>query len=153
MLPTNPAAIECIEWIDPVFAMANWSPELVELARGEMRLGRPGVHSAATPWKRIVEADPEFLLVAPCGFGIPRTRCEISTLTAQPVWNDLRAVRSNRVFLADGNRYFNRSGPSIVETAEILAEILHPHRFPPNYEGAAWVKLSGQTSVSALLLP
>jgi iron complex transport system substrate-binding protein len=132
--------IECIEWIDPVFPMANWSPELVELAGGDTRLGRPGIHSAATPWERILEADPEVLLIAPCGFGIPRTRSEMPTLTAKPGWNDLRAVRTGRVFLADGNRYFNRSGPSIVETAEILAEILHPHRFPSRHEGSAWVR-------------
>lgn len=133
--------IECIEWIDPVFPMANWSPQLVELAGGITRLGRPGVHSAATPWERVLQSDPEFLLIAPCGFGIPRTRSELPTLAANPGWNDLRAVRTGRVFLADGNRYFNRSGPSVIETTEILAEILNPHRSPPRHEGSAWERL------------
>ena len=132
--------IECIEWIDPVFPMANWSPQLVEIAGGDTRLGRPGVHSAATPWERILEADPEYLIVAPCGFDLARTRSEMSTLIAKPGWNDLRAVRAGRVFLADGNRYFNRSGPSIVDTAEILTQILHLHRFQPKHEGYGWIR-------------
>jgi iron complex transport system substrate-binding protein len=133
-------AVECIEWLDPVFPMANWSPQLIEIAGGETRLGRSGVHSAATPWERIVEADPDYLIIAPCGFGLARTRNEMPSLTARPGWNDLRAVRAGRVFLADGNRYFNRSGPSVVETAEILAEILHPQRLLPKHEGSGWMR-------------
>lgn len=131
--------IECIEWLDPVFPMANWTPELIRIAGGETRLGRMGVHSAAAPWDRIREADPDCLVIAPCGFGVGRTQSELSVLTNRPGWEDLRAVRAGRVYLADGNRYFNRSGPSVVETAEILAQILHPRLFPPSHEGSAWV--------------
>lgn len=130
--------VECLEWIDPIFPMGNWSPELVELAGGDTRLGRPGAHSAATNWDRVRQADPEVLIVAPCGFDLSRTESEMPALVGRPGWNALRAVTEGKVFLADGNRYFNRSGPSIVETAEILAEILHPDRFAPRHEGHGW---------------
>lgn len=125
-----------LEWIDPVFNMGNWGPELVSLAGGTSLLGTAGEFSTAIEWRRVVEADPDMLLVAPCGFGIERTLREMPLLEAQPGWRDLRAVRSGRVFVADGNRYFNRSGPSVVDSIEILAEILHPGDFPPRHRGA-----------------
>lgn len=133
-----PVSIVCLEWIEPVFNMGNWGPELVARAGGQSLLGTTGEHSSATPWERVVEADPEVLLVAPCGFDIERTLGEMHLLAAQPGWRDLRAVRSGRVVVADGNRYFNRSGPSVVESVEILAEILHPQEFPPLKQGPCW---------------
>jgi iron complex transport system substrate-binding protein len=78
--------------------------------------------------------------VAPCGFDIPRTQAEMHWLTNRPGWRSLRAVRGARVYLADGNQYFNRPGPRLVETLEILAEILHPRLFSPALEGAGWTR-------------
>ncbi len=134
----DPVTIACLEWIDPVFNMGNWGPELVARAGGQNLLGTPGEHSSATPWERVIEADPEVLLVAPCGFGIERTLREMNLLAEQPGWRNLKAVRTGRVAVADGNRYFNRSGPSVVESIEILAEILHPEEFPPLKQGTRW---------------
>jgi iron complex transport system substrate-binding protein len=134
----DPVTIACLEWIDPVFNMGNWGPELVARAGGRNLLGRTGEHSSATPWERVIEADPEVLLVAPCGFGMERTLREMNLLVEQPGWRNLKAVRSGRVAIADGNRYFNRSGPSVVESIEILAEILHPRQFPPLKRGTCW---------------
>jgi iron complex transport system substrate-binding protein len=131
-------SVECLEWIDPVFPMGNWSPELVAIAGGMTHLGAPGKHSAATEWERVREVDPEFLIIAPCGFDLARTRLEMPTMQRRPGWRQLRAVRTGQVFLADGNRYFNRSGPSVVETAEIIAQILHPTVFPPAHRDRAW---------------
>lgn len=131
-------SVVCLEWIDPVFAMGNWGPEIVDLAGGTSLLGSPNQHSTSLPWDAVRAADPEVLVVAPCGFGLPRTLGEVHVLTERPGWRDLRAVKSDRVYVADGNLYFNRSGPSVFETPWILAEILHPRHFPPRHEGTAW---------------
>jgi len=132
----------CLEWIEPVFAMGNWGPELVELAGGINTLGVTGAHSTTTPWAAVCEADPEVLVIAPCGFGLERTLREIHLLTAAPGWSELRAVRSGRVFAADGNLYFNRSSPSVFETPWLLAEMIHPQAFAPTHEGNVWQRLS-----------
>lgn len=130
--------VVCLEWIEPAFAMGNWGPELVELAGGTNLLGTPGAHSTTTPWSAVQAADPDILVVAPCGFGLERALQEMHLLAEQPGWRELRAVRSNRVFVADGNRYFNRSGPCMFDTPEILAEIMHPQAFAPNRRGDIW---------------
>ncbi len=125
-----------LEWTEPVFVMGNWGPELVDAAGGQLLLGERGVHSSAIDWQRVRDADPDWLIVAPCGFGLARTRREVATLEALPGWAELRAVREGQVVLADGNRYFNRSGTTIVETVEILAEVLHG--YPAGHRGTAW---------------
>ena len=94
----------------------------------------------AIDWQRVVDADPDWLIIAPCGFDLERTLQEVPTLEALPGWFDLRAVRQRQVAIADGNRYFNRSGTTIVETVEILAEILHG--YPAGQCGKAWVRYS-----------
>lgn len=132
----RPPSVVMLEWTDPVFAMGNWGPELVEAAGGHLQLGEPGMHSSAIDWQRVRDADPEWLIIAPCGFDLARTRREVATLEALPGWTELRAVRQGKVVLADGNRYFNRSGTTIVETVEILAEILHG--YPAGHRGKAW---------------
>jgi len=133
-------SVVCLEWIEPPFAMSNWGPELVDLAGGESLLAQPGAHSSTLPWDELVRADPDVLVVAPCGFGLERTLREMPGLAGHPAWSQLGAVRSRRVFVADGNLYFNRSGPSVFETPDILAEILHPDLFSPEHEGSAWRK-------------
>jgi len=132
------SSLVILEWTDPVFPASNWAPELVEAANGKLLLGRRGEHSAAIPWETVREADPDFLIVAPCGFNLERTLREIPVLEALPDWFELRAVKSGRVFFADGNKFFNRSGTTIVETAEIIAEILYGFRLGETWEGRAW---------------
>jgi iron complex transport system substrate-binding protein len=85
-----------------------------------------------------VAANPDVILVSPCGFGIDRSLQELATLIRNPEWPKLSAVRSGRVFVADGNHYFNRPGPRLVESLEILAEIVHPKLFSFGHEGAGW---------------
>jgi iron complex transport system substrate-binding protein len=114
-----------LEWMDPLFTMGNWGPELVETAGGELLLGNRGQHSAAIPTDLLREADPEFLIVAPCGFSLDRALAERAALETLPWWSELRAVRAGAVAFADGNLFFNRSGMTISQTAEIIAEILH----------------------------
>ena len=129
-----------VEWTDPLFAMGNWGPELVTLAGGADMLGTVGQHSTTTPWEAVRAADPDVLVVAPCGFDLSRAAREMPLFAARPGWADLRAVRAGRVFVADGNLYFNRSGPTLFETPEILAELLHPAMFPARHEGSAWAR-------------
>jgi len=132
--------VACLEWIEPIFHMGNWGPELVALAGGQSVLGTPGEHSAAIDFARVREADPDVLVIAPCGFDLARTLRELPRLAALPGFGELRCVREGRVFAADGNLYFNRSSPSVFASVEVLAEMLHPERVAPVH-AAAWQRL------------
>ncbi len=136
----RPVTVVALEWTDPMFAMGNWGPELVEAANGRPLLGENGEHSRAIDWQQVHDADPEWLIIAPCGFDLERATREAPMLEGLPGWFDMRAVRQGQVALADGNTYFNRSGTTIVETVEIVAEILHG--YPAGREGKAWVRHS-----------
>ena len=131
----------CIEWYDPLMAAGNWVPELVGIAGGEDVLGVAGEHSAWLEWAALEEADPEAVVLMPCGFDIARSRRELAALTGRPEWTRLEAVQRGAVFVTDGNQFFNRPGPRLVESAEILAEILHPDAFSFGHEGAGWERL------------
>jgi len=130
--------VGCIEWLEPLMAAGNWMPELVELAGGVNLFGSPGRHSPWLTWEHLCRQDPDVLLLLPCGFDIARCRQDLPVLTARAEWPWLRAVRQGRVFLLDGNQYFNRPGPRLVESLEILAELLHPEAFRFGHEGAGW---------------
>ncbi len=133
--------VACIEWLDPVMGAGHWVPELVRLAGGTPLFGESGQASPTLDWEAIVAADPDVIVVAPCGFDIARTRGEESTLTGRPGFAELSAVRNGRVAIVDGNAYFNRPGPRLVETLEILAEIVHPERFDFGRAGDGWQAL------------
>jgi iron complex transport system substrate-binding protein len=127
-----------LEWTEPVFAMGNWGPELVEIANGELLIGKKGEYSAAIPAVQLRNADPEYLIVAPCGFNLERSLRERSVLEKYPWWRELKAVRKGNVAFADGNLFFNRSGMTVSETAKIIAEILHGAPFGGGSEGESW---------------
>ena len=133
-----------LEWTDPLFTSGNWGPELVDAAGGETLLAEAGHHSVPVTWEQIVDADPDHLIVAPCGFNLDRALQDIDVLEQMPGWFELRAVRNGGVAFADGNKYFNRSGTTVVETTEILAEILHGGDGPAAWRGDAWVGLRQQ---------
>ncbi|HZO80745.1 MAG TPA: cobalamin-binding protein [Candidatus Binataceae bacterium] len=130
--------VACIEWLDPLMAAGNWMPELVEMAGGENLFGAPGEHSGGLDYDALVASDPDLIVAAPCGFTMRRTLEELPALAARPGWAAMRAVREGRVFAAEGSQYFNRPGPRIAESLEILAEIIHPGLFRFGYEGRAW---------------
>ncbi len=134
--------VACVEWIDPLMAAGNWMPELVETAGGVNLFGEAGKHSPWMTWEEFVASDPDVIFISPCGFDIARTLQETHLLTGKAEWNDLKAVRSNRVFVADGNQYFNRPGPRLVESLEILAELLHPELFHFGHESEGWIRLA-----------
>jgi iron complex transport system substrate-binding protein len=129
--------VACIEWVEPLMAAGNWIPELVALAGGENLFGEAGRHSPWMTWEQLRDADPDVIVLMPCGYDLARTAAEMPLLQALPGWTDLRAVRARRVYLTDGNQYFNRPGPRLVESLEILAELLHPEG-APRHAGTGW---------------
>jgi iron complex transport system substrate-binding protein len=133
-----------LEWTDPLFALGNWGPELVEIANGNLLLGKKGEYSSAVPAEQLRDADPEYLIVAPCGFNLKRSLQEQTVLERYPWWQQLQAVRKGNVAFADGNLFFNRSGMTISHTAEIIAEILHGRLFGEKAEGTHWRRIASR---------
>jgi iron complex transport system substrate-binding protein len=133
-----------IEWVDPLMAGGNWMPELVQMAGGENLFGAVGQPSPWLDWDQVVAADPDVVVVHPCGFDMARTLEEMPLLERRPGWRELKAVQRDRIFVTDGSQYFNRPGPRIVESLEILAEILHPELLPSRYEGKGWMHYAAE---------
>ena len=135
--PVKPT-VACLEWLDPLMAAGNWVPELVGLAGGRNLVGTPGQHS---PWLSMNELQtlyPDVIIALPCGFDLNRTRQDMAPLFRNADFCGLRAVREGRVYVTDGNQFFNRPGPRLVESLEILAEIIHPGVFTFNHQGSGW---------------
>ncbi len=139
-VPVKPTVV-CIEWIEPLMTAGNWMPELIKLAGGVNLFGITGQHSPWLHWEQLIEQDPDAICVMPCGYEIDRTRKEVDVLTDRPEWKRLKAVRDRRVYLADGNAYFNRPGPRLVESVELLAEMFHPTVFRFGHAGSGWERL------------
>jgi iron complex transport system substrate-binding protein len=148
---TTAPTVACIEWIDPLMAAGNWTPELIRLAGGTNLFGMAGAHSPWLSWEELVEADPDVIVIAPCGFDLARTVQEMHWLTERPAWRRLRAVRENRVVLGDGNQYFNRPGPRVVETLAILTEMLFGRTH--HFEGRGWMHWSPESAAIPATVP
>jgi iron complex transport system substrate-binding protein len=118
-----------LEWIDPLFGAGHWTPELIELAGGVCVVGTTGVPSVTLDWSTAAESKPDVVVVACCGYDIQRIQEDIPILTNLPGWNELPAVRTGEVYLIDGSQFFNRSGPRLVDSLEMLAATLHPECF------------------------
>lgn len=127
--------VACIEWIEPLMAAGNWTPELIALAGGVDVFGKPGVHSPWIRWEDLVEQNPDVIIIAPCGFDIGRTRAELHWLTDRGDFARL----TGRKYVADGNQFFNRPGPRVVETTQIIAEMLHGET--AEFRGLGWEEL------------
>ncbi|CAN5319414.1 cobalamin-binding protein [soil metagenome] len=134
--------VACIEWLEPMMLSGNWIPGLVDIAGGASILTEAGKHSPCVHWGDIRAQDPDIIIVMPCGFSIERTLKEMDILLQLPGFNELKAVKNNRLYIADGNQYFNRPGPRIVDSIEILAEIINPKQFIFGYEGEGWIKFA-----------
>jgi iron complex transport system substrate-binding protein len=132
--------VAAIEWLDPLMVAGNWVPELVEAAGGTNLLATPGQHSPWLEWEQLIAADPDVIVLMPCGFRIVQTLAELPALAADPRWQGLRAVRDGQVYATDGQYFFNRPGPRLVESAEILAEIFHPG-IDFGREGEGWSRV------------
>jgi iron complex transport system substrate-binding protein len=133
-LPT----VACIEWTDPLMTAANWIPELVNLAGGQSQFSVIGQPSTTVPWETLLKSNPDIIIFMPCGFDLNRTRQEAKLFIQRPDWQKLHASKSGRVYITDGNAFFNRPWPRLADSLEILAEILHPEIFDYGYKGTAW---------------
>ena len=130
--------VTLLEWIDPLMAAGNWTPELIAYAGGESVFGEIGQHSPWLTWEELQAADPDVLVLSPCGFTLERTLQELPLLQQHPSWGSLQAVQQGRVYAIDGNNYLNRSGPRLVESAELLARVLWGELLGINPDAQAW---------------
>jgi iron complex transport system substrate-binding protein len=137
--------VVALEWMDPLMTGGNWMPELVEIAGGTNQLSTAGEHSEWIGWETIRENDPDILLLVPCGYSIEKTLGEMQHLEQKTGWEELKAVQQRRVYILDGNHYFNRPGPRLKESAEILAHIFHPSLFKNGENSSGWVQYNSET--------
>lgn len=138
---TDRPTVACIEWSEPLMAAGNWIPELVTLAGGVPLFATIGQHSPWLEWDALVAADPDIVILMPCGYDLAKTQEDVKILTRHPQWQTLRAVQTHHVYATDGNAYFNRPGPRLVDSLEILSEILHPSSSQCCYEGQGWLRV------------
>ena len=118
-----------LEWVDPLMCGGHWVPEMVELAGGANCFGDKETGSFPLEWPKIMESQPEVIILMPCGFDVKRGLQDLPLLTQNEGWSSLPAVRNNRVYVIDAGAYTSRSGPRLVEGLEILAEMIHPELF------------------------
>jgi iron complex transport system substrate-binding protein len=131
-------SVAAIEWVEPLMAGGNWVPELIATANGRNLFGLAGQHSPWMTWDDLLSADPDKIVVLPCGFDVTRTFSEMHWLTERAAWRELSAVRTRNVFICDGNQFMNRPGPRLVESLQIFAEILHPELLEPELALTGW---------------
>ena len=135
-------SVAAIEWIDPLMAAGNWVPQLIKVAGGKNLFGEAGKHSPWMKYNDLVEQDPEIIIVMPCGYDIKKSLIEIKTLESKKGWGSLKAVRNRNVYITDGNQFFNRPGPRIIESIEILLEIIHSDFSESKHIDSGWIKLN-----------
>lgn len=138
---TRKPRVLCLEWLDPLMAGGNWIPDMVGMAGGENLLSESGKHSGWISLDEIAAADPQVIVLMPCGFDLSRTLAEVPTLEKMPGWNRLKAVKKKRVYATDGSAFFNRPGPRLVDSLQILGEIFYPGMIEYGHENTHWRKV------------
>ncbi len=133
--------VAVLEWLDPLMGAGNWTPELVAYAGGENIFGEIGQHSPWLTWEELQAADPDVIVLSPCGYSLERTMQDVPLLQNHPAWADLQAVRNGRVYAIDGNQYLNRSGPRLVESAELLARVIWGERLGIPVDDNGWKRV------------
>ena len=129
-----------MEWTVPLMGAGNWMPDIISYGGGDVVLGESGRHSPTVDWDDVHTADPDVIIVGPCGFDIARAREELSALTPDSRWQSLRAVQEGEVYIVNGNHFFNRPGPRLLESAQIIGEILNPACVPQLNNAERWQK-------------
>jgi iron complex transport system substrate-binding protein len=119
-----------MEWVDPPFCSGHWGPELVEMAGGYDPLGRKHERSVEVSWDLVLDAQPEVMVLALCGYDVTRAQRDFELLRTYPAFDSIPAARDDRIYLVDAGALFARPGPRVVDSLELLAGILHPDRFP-----------------------
>jgi iron complex transport system substrate-binding protein len=134
-----------MEWVDPPFCAGHWGPELVEIAGGHDPLGRKHQPSTQIDWQQVLDAHPEIIVLALCGYDIDRARRDYELLRQFPGFGSIPAAQTGEIHVVNAGAYFARPGPRIVDSLEILAGILYPREFPefvsrgPDDPRAVWV--------------
>jgi iron complex transport system substrate-binding protein len=133
--------VAVLEWLDPLMGAGNWTPELVACAGGENIFGEVGLHSPWLNWEELLHANPAVLVLSPCGFTIERTLMDLPLLQQHPLWPSLQAVQTGQVYAIDGNQYLNRSGPRLVESAELLGRVIWGESIGIQVDALGWKHL------------
>ncbi|HET9921925.1 MAG TPA: cobalamin-binding protein [Ktedonobacteraceae bacterium] len=134
----NRPRVAVLEWLDPLMGAGNWTPELVDYAGGEPVFGEAGIHSPWVSWEELQTENPDVLVLAPCGYSLERTLVDVPILQQHPTWPMLQAVQHGRVYAIDGNQYLNRSGPRLLESAELLARVIWGEQLGLEVDDSAW---------------
>lgn len=137
--------VACLEWLDPPFVAGHWVPEMVAFAGGVDALGEKEKPSARTKWEDVLKANPEIIVIMPCGYNLGQAVEEFNVLSLPEGWEALPAVRHGNVFAVDASGYFSRPGPRLAGGVEILAGILHPETAPAAPPPASSAKLAPVT--------
>lgn len=137
--------VACVEWIEPLMAAGNWIPEMVKISGGDDIFGKSGKDSHWIRFDEIKSYDPEIIIFLPCGYNIEKTKEEVENLLIKEnKWSNLKAFKDKEFFVVDGNQFFNRPGPRLVESLEIFSEIIHPNLFNFNHKQSGWINFFKQ---------
>ena len=126
--------VALLDWLDPIFDGGHWSPEIIELAGGIACFGNKKEPSQRRSWNDLIQARPDIIFIALCGFNVERSMQDVEDFFSSQEFSVLRDQVGSKVFLVDGNAYFSRPGPRLVDALEIMANALHPlaHKLPSN---------------------
>jgi len=138
----NKPTIACLEWIEPLMYAGNWVPQMVEIAGGVNLFGQSGKHSSWSEYDTLIKSNPDKIILMPCGYDLNKTRSEIKPLLELSDWGMLKAVKTNNIFITDGNQYFNRPGPRLIDSIKILIEIVSEKNNLFGFEKKAWKRFS-----------
>jgi len=134
--------VAVLEWLDPLMGAGNWTPELVSFAGAKNLFGEVGHHSPLLNWEDLQMADPDIIILGPCGYSLERTIKDVPLLSGHPIWQELKAVREHTVYAIDGNQYLNRSGPRLVESAELLAQMIWKGQLDLAVDAHGWAPIA-----------
>jgi len=138
--------VAVLEWLDPLMGAGNWTPELVSYAGGKSLFGEVGHHSPSLSWESLRMADPGVIVLGPCGYSLERTVKDVPLLSRHPLWQELKAVRDHNVYAIDGNQYLNRSGPRLVESAEIVAQMIWRGQINLSVDANGWAPIANMSA-------
>ena len=138
----NTVSVGCIEWTEPLMFAGNWVPEIVQIVGGKSLFGVAGEHSNWSKYEELYQHDPDKIIFMPCGYDMNKTKVELSNFTHDVRWKSLKAVRTDEVYLTDGNQYFNRPGPRLLDSIKIMDDIMNNTNVY-NFKNHGWRKLSG----------
>ena len=138
----DPVSVGCIEWIEPLMFAGNWVPEIVQIVGGKSLIGVAGEHSNWSKYEELYQHDPDKIIFMPCGYDMNKTKAELSNFAHDVRWKSLKAAKANEVYLTDGNQYFNRPGPRLLDSIKIMDDIINNTNVY-NFEHHGWKKLYG----------